>query len=301
MAASPILPRNNADVTGQQRRVKGAINEFSRRMRKVRAGMLKILADQQYQVITLNSFGINATTYQFLLDDSVLSRIDLEIAYLIDELMDEGTPQTNWFVKGYAEPAYVNGLAMTHANLSVQSASYAASRPTLESVLMSPAYKSRIGLLRARVFNEMKGLSDTMKGDLSATLSRGMAAGQNPRKIAKDIEQRVGVSTSRANRIAQTEIVGAMRTARRAEAQQAQTELGIMSKMMHLSALKPTTRPSHRARHAHLYTIQEVADWYEIVPNSISCFCSQVEILVDEKGNPLSPGIIERAKRKLGQ
>ena len=127
-----------------------------------------------------------------------------------------------------------------------------------------------------------------------------MAAGQNPRKIAKDIEQRVGVSTSRANRIAQTEIVGAMRTARRAEAQQAQTELGIMSKMMHLSALKPTTRPSHRARHAHLYTIQEVADWYEIVPNMIACFCSQVEILVDEKGNPLSPGIIERAKRKLG-
>lgn len=94
MAASPILPRNNADVTGQQRRVKGAINEFARRMRKVRAGMLKILADQQYQVITLNSFGINATTYQFLLDDSVLSRIDLEIAYLIDELMNEGTPRS---------------------------------------------------------------------------------------------------------------------------------------------------------------------------------------------------------------
>ena len=300
MAASPILPRNNADVTGQQRRVKGAINEFARRMRKVRAGMLKILADQRYQVITLNSFGINATTYQFLLDDSVLSRIDLEIAYLIDELMDEGTPQTNWFVKGYAEPAYVNGLAMTHANLSVQSASYAASRPTLESVLMSPAYKSRIGLVRARVFSEMKGLSDTMKGDLSATLSRGMAAGQNPRKIAKDIEQRVGVSTSRANRIAQTEIVGAMRTARREEAKQAQIELGIMSKMMHLSALKSTTRESHRARHARLFTIQEVADWYAIVPNPINCYCSQVEVLVDEKGNPLSPGIIERAKRKLG-
>jgi SPP1 gp7 family putative phage head morphogenesis protein len=145
----------------------------------------------------------------------------------------------------------------------------------------------------------MKKIADDMTGDLASTLSRGMASGLNPRKIAENIETRIGVSKFDASRIAQTEVVGAMRTARREEAQQAQTDLGIKTKLMHLSALKSTSRASHIARHGNLYTIQETATWYSIVPNMIFCYCTQVEVLVDDKGEPLSKSIIERAKRKL--
>lgn len=295
--ASPILPRSIVDPTGQQRRVANAYKDIASRMRLIKRGMLRILDQQQYKVVTLNA--VNAEqlkTYVFELDDFTLANIDAEIALLVDSLISEGAPQTNWMLSAYVTPAYQNGVALAYSNISVQSAEYLATKPTLESVLLSPAYRRRLGLTQSRVFNEMLGLSETMKADLANTLTRGMALGQNPRKIADDIVARVGVNESRAQRIAQTEIVGAMRTARREEAADAQERLGIRTMLMHLSALKSTSRASHVARHAKLYTIQEVANWYAIVPNPIFCYCTQVEVLVDEDGAPLTPSIIERAK-----
>jgi len=295
--ASPILPRSIVDPTGQQRRVANAYKDIASRMRLIKRGMLRILDQQQYKVVTLNA--VNAEqlkTYVFELDDFTLANIDAEIALLVDSLISEGTPQTNWMLSAYVTPAYQNGVALAYSNISVQSAEYLATKPTLESVLLSPAYRRRLGLTQSRVFNEMLGLSETMKADLANTLTRGMALGQNPRKIANDIVARVGVNESRAQRIAQTEIVGAMRTARREEAADAQERLGIRTMLMHLSALKSTSRASHVARHAKLYTIQEVANWYAIVPNMINCYCTQVEVLVDEDGAPLTPSIIDRAK-----
>ena len=294
---SPILPRSSVDPTGQQRRVNNAYKDIASRMRLIKRGMLRILDQQQYKVVTLNA--VNAEqlkTYVFELDDFTLANIDAEIALLVDSLISEGTPQTNWMLSAYVTPAYQNGVALAYSNISVQSAEYLATKPTLESVLLSPAYRRRLGLTQSRVFNEMLGLSETMKADLANTLTRGMALGQNPRKIADDIVARVGVNESRAQRIAQTEIVGAMRTARREEAADAQERLGIRTMLMHLSALKSTSRASHVARHSKLYTIQEVANWYAIVPNPINCYCTQVEVLVDEDGTPLTPSIIERAK-----
>lgn len=295
--ASPILPRSSVDPTGQQRRVANAYKDIASRMRLIKRGMLRILDQQQYRVVTLNA--VNAEqlkTYVFELDDFILANIDAEIALLVDSLISEGTPQTNWMLSAYVTPAYQNGVALAYSNISVQSAEYLATKPTLESVLLSPAYRRRLGLTQSRVFNEMLDLSEAMKADLANTLTRGMALGQNPRKIADDIVARVGVNESRAQRIAQTEIVGAMRTARREEAADAQERLGIRTMLMHLSALKSTSRASHVARHAKLFTIQEVANWYAIVPNMINCYCTQVEVLVDEDGIPLTPSIIERAK-----
>lgn len=298
MARQAILPRSSVDPTGQQRRVSAAYKDIASRMRAIQRGMLRIIDQQRYRVVTLNSLELNETqkTYIFELDDFVLATIDAEIAALIDGLISGGTPQTNWMLAAYVTPAYQNGTALAYSNISVQSTEYALSKPTLESILLSEPYRRRLGLTQARVFNEMLGLSETMKADLASTLTRGMALGQNPRKIAEDIRARVGVSESRAQKIAQTEIVSAMRTARREEAADAQERLGIRTMLMHLSALKSTSRESHVARHAKLFTIQEVANWYAIVPNMIFCYCTQVEILVDEDGNPLTPSIIDRAK-----
>lgn len=298
MARQPILPRNLEDPTGQQRRVASAYKDIASRMRVIRRGMLRILDQQQYRVVTLNALELNEEqkTYIFQLDDFVLATIDAEIEALIDGIISDGTAQTNWMLAAYVTPAYQNGTALAYSNISVQSTEYALSKPTLESLLLSDPYRRRLGLTQARVFNEMLGLSDTMKADLANTLTRGMALGQNPRKIADDIRARIGVSESRAQKIAQTEIVGAMRTARREEAADAQERLGIRTMLMHLSALKSTSRASHVARHAKLYTIQEVANWYAIVPNMIFCYCTQVEVLVDKNNQPLTPSIIDRAK-----
>lgn len=73
--------------------------------------------------------------------------------------------------------------------------------------------------------------------------------------------------------------------------------LGIRYLYMHLSALSPNTRPSHAARHGHLYTEDEMQEWWGSDENDVECKCTAVMILVDEDGNPMTPSIIERARK----
>lgn len=299
-AGSPILPRSSTDPTNTDTRERKFMKDFDRRVNAIGKEVLRILGEQNYTVVTLNAMDVNASTYQFALDQAILSGISSEIERICNLILLEGGEQELWSMRAYVEPSYVQGTAMTAANLTVQSELYALSKPSLDAILFSPVYRKRIGLLRAREFELMQGFSQQMKSDLAQTLTRGMIAGQNPRVIAKDIKARTGVNRSRAERIARTEVTNSFRQARMDEAQQAQVDLGIKTKVMHLSALSPTTRPNHRARHAHLYTVQEERDWYANTPGaSINCKCGITEVLVDSKGNPLSTGIIERAKRKL--
>ena len=345
MARQPILPRNTADPLGSDPRERRAMADFKRRLTYIQRGMLRILDDQHYQVVTVNEasvnphwpilqrladeeyqrnleslrestgdngiayelaantriavnryYAANATVYRFELDESILDRINQEIGLLIDAILLQGGQRSLWFLESYVRPAYQQGTAQSAANLTVQSAEYALARPTLETVLLSDPYQRRIGMLRARVFEEMQGLTAYMKTDLSRTLSQGMSLGKNPRVIAKDIRARIGVSQSRADRIARTEIPNALRQARMDETQDASDRLGIRTMEMHLSALSPTTRPTHSARHSKLFTIQEQKEWWATTPNSINCRCTTISILVSEDGEPLTPSIIERAK-----
>ena len=300
MAGSPVLPRSLSDPTGQDSRERRAMKDFDRRVNTIGKEVLRILGEQNYTVVTLNALEINASTYQFQLDQAILAGINSEIERICNLILLEGGENDLWFMRAYVEPAYQQGTATTAANLTVQSEAYALTKPTLDAILFSPPYRKRISLLAAREFELMQGFSGSLKNDLAQTLTRGMIAGQGPRQIAKDIEARTGVNKSRAERIARTEVTNAFRQARMDEAQAAQIDLGIKTKMMHLSALSPTTRADHRVRHAHLYTVQEERDWYANTPGaSVNCKCSMTEVLVNEKGDPLSPSIIERAKRKL--
>lgn len=297
MAGSPILPRNAADPLGTDARERRAMKDFASRLRNIQRGTLRILNAIPYKVVTINALQHNSTTYRFELDENVLARMNAEIALIVDEFLLEGGYQNLWFMEAYVRPAYVQGTAQSVSNLTVQSGVYAAARPTLESVLLSAPYQRRIGLVRARQFENMKGFAGSMKDVLGSTLARGMAAGQNPRVIAKEIAARTGVSLSRANTIARTEITGALRTARMDETEDAQERLGIQTKEMHLSAFSPTTRIEHARRSGTLHTIQEQREWWSLSKNACNCKCTTVSVLVDDAGNPLTPSIIDRAKR----
>lgn len=298
-AGSPILPRSSTDPTNTDTRERKFMKDFDRRVNAIGKEVLRILGEQNYTVVTLNALDINASNYQFALDQAILSGISSEIERICNLILLEGGEQELWSMRSYVEGAYQQGTAMTAANLTVQSELYALTKPTLDAILFSPPYRKRISLLAAREFELMQGFSQQMKSDLAQTLTRGMIAGQNPRDIAKDIQERTGVNRSRAERIARTEVTNSFRQARMDEAQAAQVDLGIKTKMMHLSALSSTTRPSHRARHSKIFSIQEVRDWYAIIPNPINCRCAQVEILVGDDGEPLSKSIVARAQAKL--
>lgn len=73
--------------------------------------------------------------------------------------------------------------------------------------------------------------------------------------------------------------------------------LGLPSLYLHISALSPTTRKSHAARHGQLYTEQEVRDFWADPANVEGCECYVTEVQVDEKGTPFVPGIVIRARQ----
>lgn len=292
--AQPIVPSNRADPTGQDRRERGAINEFSRRMRQIGKIYRQALDRIPFEEIT-----VNAVAYEFRIDPAILSQLFDETGRLVDAILLEGGENQLWFSLDYIVPAYRQGSAQTHANLSAQSRAYAATRPTLTDLFMTPAYQRRIGLLMAREFEEMRGLAGDVKKNMGFQLSQGMATGISPRQIARNLATQLGIEDRRAYRIARTEVNNALRQARLDESQQATVELGIQTKQMHLSALSPTTRATHRRRHGLLYSVQEQKEWWTVDGNAINCKCSTTEVLVDDAGEPLSPALVERVRRQV--
>lgn len=290
MARSAILPSNLRDPGGIDRLERGAMCEFAKRMRKIAKAYTEALESIPVDLV------INKR-YAFLLDAVTLSNTFGQLDRVVDGILLEGGMRDNWFVTGFAEVAYQRGTGQAYANLSQQSDVYKAGSQSLANLLRSRPYQDRIALVRARVFEEMKGLSGNTKASMGRVLADGIGRGRNPRDIAKALREQSGIEARRANLIARTEIGTAHRRARLDEADEAMEEYNMRTLEMHLSALSPTTRPTHAARHAKLYTTDEVRDWYSVDANSINCKCGQVSVLVDKDNNPVVPSIIERAKR----
>jgi len=294
MAAQAILPSNPHDPTAQDRRERGAINDFDRRLAKVRALYIGLLGRIPYRVVT-----VNASVYQYDLTPEMLQMQLDDVGAQVERLLLESNGRDLWFNEAYVEPAYQQGTAMQLSNLAIQSAAYAASRPTLDSLLTSQPYRTRLGFLKGRIQESLKGYTAEVRTHMGQVLSDGLAIGKGVRDIAAQLTSQIGIESRAAMRIARTEVPGALRAARLQEADQATTDLGILTKEMHFSALSPTTRPTHRARHAKLYTTQEQRLWWDQDGNKFNCKCGTITVLVDKDGKPLNPGVIARAQALL--
>lgn len=287
--ASPILPSNAKYPTAQARRIAGANNEFYKRLRKV----LKVYTDA-LDGVGFTEFTVNA--YSFNLDSRELSNLFDLTGQLVDDILLEGGEAQLWFSLNFVVPAYQQGSSQTYANLSAQSNAYLVTRPTLTDLLLSQPYQTRLGLLLAREFENMKGFSATVKKNMAFVLAQGLATGLGPRAIAKNLTAQIDIEYRAAERIARTEVNNALRQARMDEAQAAMSELGISLRMMHLSALSPTTRRDHASRHGNIFTVQAQREWWSEDGNSINCKCSTLEVITDEDGNPVNPAFVEKVQ-----
>lgn len=291
MARAPILPRNLSDPNGIDAKERQAMAEFGRRIERCRRAYMDVLDRIEFTAIT-----VNVTRYEFNTLPAVLMQMLDITGNLVDEILGADSPR-NWFTLEYVVPSYEKGTAAAWRNIGVQSTEYAATRPNLQTVLASAPYQARIGLLAAREFELMKGLSASVKSTMAQQLTAGLAQGIGPREIAKNLTSQAGIEKRRANMIARTEIGQALRTARLDETQDASQRLGIKVMVLHISALSPTTRPEHAARSGRLYTVQAERDWYAEGGNAINCKCSQTETIVGDDGKPLSPGLVDRLKK----
>ena len=298
---------------------------------KMRKADLKANADYVKKWIAVNSEGIekgfvterfvkeeaefiiaNAKQYTWLIDQTLMDRVMLTIRQiLVNDLLSGSDFWTRrfWF-NAYLDKAYetgttqalFSGLRVTEGVTLTAQAQSSMSVLSAESVLASAPYQRRLGLVHGRVFEEMKGLTETMTKDLRRTLTEGMARGLGIRDIKQMVNSRVGVGMARSEVIARTEINKAYTDSYMGETQDLNDILDddpTSIKQMHFSALAPTTRLSHAERHGKIYTDAQQKAWWDTGSNRINCLCSTIAVLVDDKtGEVVQEDMVDRLKKE---
>jgi len=297
---------NILDPTQQKGRERRAYADFRRRLRAINAEIQERVVDQlQPREIAINglrAYLLNAEkVYIYELDYLQLRRIDETIAEIIQRIMMQRGEQWDVWMQQYAAEAYQQGAAYAQSSLAVQSAVYSSAYSNIESVLFTPEYQRRIAVVTSRTFNSMEGFTDDLITTTRRILGDTIAQGKSPRYAAQqlkgylvDTEGTQAKAASRAATIARTELGVSYRSAVMDESQRASESLGLVTKLLWVSALLSSTRRSHADRHGRLFTRAEVTEFYSKNGNSINCFCSQTPVVVDENGNAFMTKIISK-------
>jgi len=221
-----------------------------------------------------------------------MASVSEELQAALDRWLTDGR-QTNhvlWY-EPFVEQAHQLGAAQSVSNLTRLSEAYAAVR-SLESVVYSEPFRLRVAVSKYRAYEHWTGLAASVRQDLAAVIGQAVADGTNPKVAGKLIAERLGIGRARAIGYAQTDITGTLREARLAEADDAEESLGIRTGLLWTSAFLPTTRPTHAARHGHVYTSAEVREFYGRDGNRYRCHCASTECLLDDNGKPiLTPNV----------
>lgn len=238
---------------------------------------------------------------KFIYDMSAQELADLleAVQGILDDYLLDGGEQNLWAMD-YVVAEAQRGTLEAFNNLSQQSQVYA-SQTTLQQLLSSPGYLNQIAAARLTTFSDWKVISDTARGDLTNIITDAVARGVNPRETASVISKRLDVSMSKAKNIAQTEQVGALREAQWNETDWASERLGLNTGLLHLSALKPTTRTTHAFWHGKVRTVQEVRDWYAVDGNKYHCYCGQIPVLLNDDGSIFNEGLADKLKKERQQ
>jgi len=274
-ARGALLPRHPSNPVGQTRRIAKARRAAFKDIDRAQA--LTIAAVESWPVERVNRYG-NAF-YDFKVSLDALRALVAEI----ERTLAGGEGPT--VASEAAQAAYREGIAKAAQNLAGLSDDYTR---TVFQRLGDALVQRRAALAGARVFEQMEGFAGETAADLSRILFDAVQTGENPRDTAKAIRQRFSVSKSRAERIARTEVTGALRRGRWDEARDAEEKLGMQVRLIHYSALiAGRTRRSHARRHGKIVTVEEQAAWYSQDANSINCLCTATEVTVDADGKPI--------------
>lgn len=299
MANKRILPtRLEKDPTGQAGNRLRAKREISRRVRTLREPVLSIL-----DAIPVERITINKSTYEYRIAPDRLASLFDELQLYFYQALELETFTRGWFLNEYLGQAWQQGTVKSFSRLKTLAEAVAPNRAELmqlDSVLTSPEYAQRFEFISARAFENMKGFAGQAAADLGRVLGEGVALGQSPRVIARDIRKKFDqIEGYRALRIARTEVNHAFTEARYEQSKDVRDRLGIEVRVMHVSALVDSTRPTHAARHGKIYTLEEQREFWATGNSLINCLCSTVEVAMID-GEPTQKKLIER-QRKRGE
>ncbi|MGZ0799627.1 phage minor head protein [Kluyvera ascorbata] len=312
----PIVPRNKVDPTRSAKQVSAMFRDIEGRYLGIKRALKALFdlrltgrereANSHYWHFLCHVNGdeptlyqVNAGKYIYDMSSQELAQLLEAVQNILDEYFLEGGEQNQWAMD-YVIDEFQRGTLEAFNNLSQQSQVYA-SQTSLQQLLSSPGHLNQVAAARLTTFSDWKVISDTARGDLTNIITDAVARGVNPRETASVISKRLDVSMSKAKTIAQTEQVGALREAQWNETEWASERLGLNTGLLHLSALKPTTRTTHAFWHGKVRTVQEVRDWYAVDGNKYHCYCSQIPVLLNDDGSIFNAGLADKLAKERKQ
>ena len=168
-------------------------------------------------------------------------------------------------------------------------------------VLLSADYLKGLRSAVVRNYGLIKTLSERTADQVIQQINLGIDAGDTPSEIRKAITKRFDVSKSNAKRIADTEINRAYNDARLEAAKTAAERSGLRAGVLHISALIPTTRANHAARHGKTYTPDQQLKWWNTGGNGtnrINCLCTTRSVLIDRSGKVIDSALQKEIKNE---
>lgn len=259
----------------------------------------------------LDLMATNGSRYIYKVDSYYMDDIMREIdRILTTDILGGSNFWTNrFFLNQYLSSASADGTTdsfKSAVNITKGTESEASmALLNAQQQLQTPAYNDRLRLISGRTFESMKGIVGEVESQLRLTLTEGMARGLSTRDIKGMINKRMGIGMGRAERIARTEINVAYTNAYMDESIEL-NETALKDdpweiKQCQRSALSPTTRPSHRARHGLVFTVIQMREWWAVNGNRINCLCATLDVLVNRvTGEILQSNMIKRMRADVG-
>jgi SPP1 gp7 family putative phage head morphogenesis protein len=203
---------------------------------------------------------IRPRQYEFLRDSSKIAEfnrfLQLEIDREILGIADGTIEPKNYWLNVHVGQGYERGAKKTRL-IAERGIKSLVGIPDY-SPLLNPAHIERAEFIYTRVFNDMKNVTDTMRGQMSRVLADGMLQGLNPKDVARNMLDRVDkIGMTRARLIARTEIVESHNQASIKEAELLEKETGVPIKMQWITSLDGRERETHRQRHLLIYTADD--------------------------------------------
>lgn len=290
--------KTKADPTGQAGNRKRSARRLSSRL---------VIAEREVRALFKNIPRKRKTTKVVVNQTEAFYEYDLtpeqqeELAKLIEfinnaQLLETQTDvlQPNWFWNKDAEQPYRTGtLEETRDFTQLVSAAVLAGVVTLaiplesvgsQQILFSEPYRQGLKQAQVHSFNSIKNLSKRVSAQVMQVITAGVESGKSPTEISKEITTRYRVARSSAKRIAETEVNKAYNDAKLNTTEALGEQTGLESGVVHISALLPTTRAEHAARHGNAYSVRNQMQWWNTGSNRINCKCTTRSVLINRKG-----------------
>lgn len=258
---------------------------------------------------TNNNTVLNAGDFAF---DSTEKQIQIFTKWLeqqIDELIDGATENELW--DAYIQEGFKRGIARawddtkqaTRDSTSKEKLDfYAGTREQfLRSTFHQAVSQERVRVLASRTFTDLENVTNDMATRIGRSLIDGLIQGDNPRDIAREIDDDLDIGRNRAETIARTEIIRSHASGQLdAMENMGVAELGVMVEWSTAGEDDPTVCPECAEMEGVVLTIDEARG---MIPRHPNCRCAFIPANVgeDEKDQTRGKSAVDKAVDKSAE